>query len=338
MLIPPPGADLPDPGRLRRSGDGPPDDPEADLPGPTRRERRSAEGSPGDREAAPSRRERRLADGPPGDREANLPGPTRRERRLVDGPPDDREVAPSRRERSFADGAGQGLFELGGEDREGRSGRRSASGGRAGGPATGRGDGRRGGRRRGAGRPDAGAAPGHPEDAVGDPESVARAICLRLLTLQPRTRSELAAALAKRGVPDEAAETVLGRFTEVGLIDDRAFAAAWVDSRHAGRGLARRALAAELRRRGVDREVVGEAVAVIDTEAEERAARQLVERRLPATRRLEQPARVRRLVGMLARKGYPPGLAMRVVREALAADGADPGDLDGLDDSGPDDA
>jgi regulatory protein len=157
---------------------------------------------------------------------------------------------------------------------------------------------------------------------------VARAICLRLLTLQPRSRAELAAALAKRGVPDDAAGVVLSRFTEVGLIDDRAFAAAWVDSRHAGRGLSRRALAAELRRRGVDGEIVGEAVAVVDAEAEERAARQLVDRRLPSTRRLDQPARVRRLAGMLARKGYPAGLAMQVVREALAADGADPGDLD----------
>jgi regulatory protein len=193
-----------------------------------------------------------------------------------------------------------------------------------------------GARRRGRRGSDAD-APGHPEDATGDPKSVARAICLRLLTLQPRTRAELATALAKRGVPDDAATTVLSRFTEVGLIDDRAFAAAWVDSRHAGRGLARRALAAELRRRGVDGEIVGEAIAVVDAEAEERAARQLVDRRLAGTRRLDQPARIRRLAGMLARKGYPAGLAMRVVREALAAEGADPGDLDGWDEPAPDD-
>jgi regulatory protein len=130
---------------------------------------------------------------------------------------------------------------------------------------------------------------------------------------------------------------VLSRFAEVGLIDDRAFAAAWVDSRHAGRGLSRRALAAELRRRGVDGDVVGEAVAAVDADAEERAARQLVSRRLPSTRRLDQPARVRRLAGMLARKGYPPGLAMRVVRDALAADGSDPGDLDELGSTDPED-
>jgi regulatory protein len=177
-----------------------------------------------------------------------------------------------------------------------------------------------------------GEVPGHPEDPLGDPESVARAVCLRLLTLQPRTRAELAAALAKRGVPDEAATTVLSRFTDVGLIDDRAFAAAWVDSRHAGRGLSRRALASELHRRGIDGEIVDAAVSAVDAEAEERAARQLVDRRLASTRRLDQPARLRRLAGMLARKGYPGGLAVRVVRAALAAEGADPGELGEWDD------
>jgi regulatory protein len=189
------------------------------------------------------------------------------------------------------------------------------------------------GRRAGTDR-DPAAAPGHEQDAPGDPESAARAICLRLLTGQPRTRAELAAALAKRGVPDDAAETVLGRFTEVGLIDDRAFAEAWVGSRHAGRGLARRALAAELRRRGVGTGTVGEAVGLLDAETEERTAHELVRRRLPATARLEQPVRIRRLVAMLARKGYPPGLAARVVREELAAEGDDPGELDGFDDPG----
>jgi regulatory protein len=191
-------------------------------------------------------------------------------------------------------------------------------------------------RRRGAADEAAGTPPGHPEDPLGDPESVARAICLRLLTGQPRTRDELAAALARRGVPGGAAEAVLGRLAEVGLIDDRAFAAAWVGSRHAGRGLARRALAAELRRRGVDQATVGEAVATIDPATEERTATELVARRLSATRRLDPAVRLRRLVGMLARKGYPPALAARVVRAQFAEEGAlDRLDgLDGLD--GPD--
>src|SRR5271168_5446837 len=89
------------------------------------------------------------------------------------------------------------------------------------------------------------------EIEVGDPEAQARQICLRLLTIAPRTRAQLAQALHRRGVPDEAAETVLSRFADVGLIDDAAFARAWVESRHYSRGLSGRALSAELRRRGV---------------------------------------------------------------------------------------
>ncbi|MFB9891893.1 recombination regulator RecX [Planobispora takensis] len=150
-----------------------------------------------------------------------------------------------------------------------------------------------------------------------DPQAVARAICLRLLTMAPRTRAQLAEALRKREVPDDAAEAVLERFSEVGLIDDEAFAAAWVSSRHAGRGLARRALAAELRRRGVEEDTVKEAVEQLDPEQEAETARRLVERKLPATRGLDPTVRTRRLAGMLARKGYGPGLAFRVIREAL---------------------
>ena len=150
-----------------------------------------------------------------------------------------------------------------------------------------------------------------------DPEAVARLICLRQLTAAPRTRAQLAQTLRRRGVPDEAAEAVLGRFTEVGLIDDATFASAWVESRHHGRGLGRRALEAELNQRGVDRDDIQAAVAKLSSETELSTARALVERKLAGTASLPGQARLRRLVGMLARKGYPAGLAYRVVREAL---------------------
>lgn len=156
-----------------------------------------------------------------------------------------------------------------------------------------------------------------------DPEAAAREICLRLLTAAPRTRAQLADALRRRGVADEVAEKVLSRFTDVGLIDDEAFARAWVQSRHLGRGLARRALAAELRQRGVDEQTVDQAIEVLRPEQEEAAARELIAKRLPATRGLEPARRLRRLVGVLARKGYSPELSYRVVREALAAEGDD---------------
>jgi regulatory protein len=165
--------------------------------------------------------------------------------------------------------------------------------------------------------------PGSPEDEMGDPESVARGICLRALTGAPKTRSQLADLLATRGVPDDAAETVLDRFTEVGLIDDAAFARAWVSSRQAGRGLARRALSAELRAKGVEPEVAAEAVEAVGDDDEREAARRLVDRKVGAMRRLDRATATRRLMGMLARKGYNGGLAAAVVREALDSAGAD---------------
>ncbi|MGH3321090.1 MAG: regulatory protein RecX [Streptosporangiaceae bacterium] len=174
-------------------------------------------------------------------------------------------------------------------------------------------------------RRDDGPLPGRlaAEGPPGDPESVARSICLRLLTGAPRTRAQLADALRRRAVPDEVAERVLGRFSEVGLVDDEAFAQAWVQSRHSGRGLARRALAQELRRRGVASEAVDQAFETLGPEEEAETARALVRRKLPATARLESHVRFRRLVAMLARKGYRAGLAMTIVREELGAEGAD---------------
>ncbi|MGC5017744.1 regulatory protein RecX [Micromonospora sp. DT47] len=177
---------------------------------------------------------------------------------------------------------------------------------------------RRGGRRGGSDEPDPEAAPTPPRDEA----ELAREICLRQLAVRPRTRAELAGALAKKGISDEVSAEVLDRYDEVGIIDDAAFARAWVSSRHAGRGLARRALANELRQRGVDGEVASEALGELDEETEAETARALVERKLRTTRG-EPDAVFRRLVGMLARKGYPPGVAIRAVKDALAAQSAE---------------
>ncbi|WP_239516360.1 MULTISPECIES: recombination regulator RecX [unclassified Streptomyces] len=208
-----------------------------------------------------------------------------------------------------------------GDGADGREGRRE-----------GRRAGSREGRRGGAGREGR-----RGEDRAGrqelppqSPEEQARAICLRLLTGMPRARRQLADALAKRDIPEEVAEQVLSRFEEVGLIDDAAFAGAWVESRHRGRGLARRALAQELRTKGVDAVLVQDALEQLDSDQEEETARELVERKLRSTRGLERDKRLRRLAGMLARKGYPEGMALRVVRRALEAEGAEDSDADDL--------
>ncbi len=155
-------------------------------------------------------------------------------------------------------------------------------------------------------------------EVEADPEGVARTIVLDSLTGQARTRKELADKLAKREVPDEVASELLDRFAEVGLIDDSAYARQWVESRHRSRGLAPRALAQELRRKGVGDEEVKEALEQIGEDDQRAAARALVERKLRSMSGLDPQVATRRLAGLLARKGYAAGLAFSVVREALA--------------------
>ncbi|MEE1781965.1 regulatory protein RecX [Streptomyces sp. SP17BM10] len=162
---------------------------------------------------------------------------------------------------------------------------------------------------------------GRAEESV-DPESRARDICLRLLTGAAKSRKQLADALRKKEIPEDVTDRVLNRLEEVGLIDDAAFAAAWVESRHAVRGLSRRALAQELRTKGVTADLVEQAVAQLDHDDETEAARALVDRKLRSTRGLDPQARMRRLVGVLARRGYSEGLAFRVVRAAIEDEAA----------------
>jgi regulatory protein len=158
------------------------------------------------------------------------------------------------------------------------------------------------------------------QDAPGDPEWVAREVCLRLLAQRARTRSELAQALRRRGVPDQAAGTVLDRFVEVGLIDDGALAENMAVIQHCERGLAASAVAVKLRQRGVPDAAVEAALALIDTDSEREAARRLVARKLPALHALPPETRSRRLVGMLGRRGYSLTLALDVVREVMAGE------------------
>jgi regulatory protein len=169
-----------------------------------------------------------------------------------------------------------------------------------------------------------------------DPEQVARTILLRRLSAAPRSRSELRSDLLRRGIPDDVADRVLDRFTEVGLVDDASYAQLWVESRQRTRGSARAVLRQELRRKGIDAEQAEEALASIDADSERDRARELARVKARGTLRLEPAARVRRLTGMLQRRGYPASMAFAVVREVLA-ELSDQDDLDALPDL-PDDS
>lgn len=158
----------------------------------------------------------------------------------------------------------------------------------------------------------------------------AKDICLRLLEFRSRTRAELAQALARKGIEREVAEQVLSRLDAVGLIDDKSFAELWVRSRHTYEGLGRQAIAAELRRKGVEDAVTADALATVDYASEEERARQLVRKKLRTLTAADEATKVRRLVGLLARKGYTAGMSYRIVRDELRSAGDDTALLDDL--------
>ncbi|MGH3546005.1 MAG: regulatory protein RecX [Mycobacteriales bacterium] len=155
------------------------------------------------------------------------------------------------------------------------------------------------------------------EELDNDPESVARLICLQQLERKPRTRAELEQILLRRQIPDAAATAVLDRFVEVGLIDDAAYARQWVEQRHRSRGSSGRLLRTELHRKGIAPEQIAAALQQLHSADEEAAALALVERKLAGLARYDVATRTRRLVSLLARKGYSGELAYRVVRQVL---------------------
>ncbi|GAB3538777.1 hypothetical protein GCM10027403_26050 [Arthrobacter tecti] len=155
-----------------------------------------------------------------------------------------------------------------------------------------------------------------------DPYEVARSIVLRQLSMAPRSRHQLFGKLAERGVSEHIAVEILDRYEEVQLIDDAEFARMWVRSRAQTRSLARGALKRELTEKGIAGDIVEDALAQRTDEDELAAAEELVRRKL---RPLADPGdragrdkQVRRLVGMLARKGYPPGIAFSIVKRVMA--------------------
>ncbi|MBX7453295.1 recombination regulator RecX [Mycolicibacterium sp. 3033] len=163
-----------------------------------------------------------------------------------------------------------------------------------------------------------------PLPSTSDRAEQARAVCLRLLTVRARTRAELQTQLTKRGYPEDVSAAVLDRLTQVGLIDDEDFAEQWVRSRRLRAGKGKRALAAELRTKGVDTEVISAALSGIDAGAERTRAEELVRDRLrreklgdPGDREADNRV-ARRLVGMLARRGYSQSMALDVVTAELA--------------------
>ena len=148
-------------------------------------------------------------------------------------------------------------------------------------------------------------------------------MCLRLLTARARTRAELAGQLAKRGYPDDVSTRVLDRLADVGLVDDVDFAEQWVHSRRVNAGKGKRALAAELHTKGVDNDVITSVLSDINPDAERDRAEELVRKKLRRENLSDEAADARvtrRLVAMLARRGFSQAMAYDVVSVELAGE------------------
>lgn len=144
----------------------------------------------------------------------------------------------------------------------------------------------------------------------------ARNILLRQLTASDKTAKQLKDKLLDKECPEEIADEVIERYAELNLVDDQRFAKSWVVTRARSRGLARGAIKHELRSKGVDDELAAEALEQIDDEAEEQRARELVRAKLrPESMGADRDKALRRLVGMLGRKGYNGSMAFKVARE-----------------------
>jgi regulatory protein len=146
----------------------------------------------------------------------------------------------------------------------------------------------------------------------GDDYSTAMARAGRLLATRARAIGEMRDRLTRAGFQLDVVERVVGRLTELGLLDDDAFARQWVAERSGRRGGA--ALVAELQARGVDRAVAENAVGAAGLDESE-AAKELALAQLQRISTLPLARQAARLTGALARRGYPPD----VVREAVAA-------------------
>ena len=136
----------------------------------------------------------------------------------------------------------------------------------------------------------------------------------------PRSRKELEITLAKRMIDPDVAKEVLDRFVEIDVINDAAFAELLVRSRCNTKKVSRSVLRQQLRQKGVDQEIIEEALLAVTDDDELRMATELVEKKSRAMNQLDPQVRKRRLFGLLARKGYGTAIALKVINDLEADD------------------
>ena len=160
-----------------------------------------------------------------------------------------------------------------------------------------------------------------------DPYTRAKTIVYNQLAYSAKTRGQLRKKLQSEGFEAELIEPLLDKFEAAKLIDDAEYAETFVRQKSRTKKLSRAALRRELAERGVRGEEVENALAQRTDEQEREDAAELVRKKLRPgmdfSDRAEKDKVTRRLLGMLARRGYSSSISMSVIREELAAYGAE---------------
>ena len=160
-----------------------------------------------------------------------------------------------------------------------------------------------------------------------DPYTRAKTIVYNQLAYSAKTRGQLRKKLQAEGFDAELIEPLLDKFEAAKLIDDAEYAQTFVAQKSRTKKLSRAALRRELAERGVHGEEAENALAQRTDEQEREDAAELVRKKLrpgmDLSDRAEKDRVTRRLLGMLARRGYSSSVSMSVIREELAAYGAE---------------
>ncbi|APT92366.1 recombinase RecX [Corynebacterium phocae] len=154
-------------------------------------------------------------------------------------------------------------------------------------------------------------------------KSSVRSRALLLLDQRGRSRQELRHRLLRLDFAPEIVDEVLDDLERVRLIDDFAFAQEWVRQRHAAKGKSAAVLEQELVRKGVGEAARNQALEQVTAESEEEIAWKLARKKARSIKEIPQGRQendkvLRRVVGVLARRGFSMGVALPVAKEAIS--------------------
>lgn len=162
----------------------------------------------------------------------------------------------------------------------------------------------------------AGSHPGDPASSESDTDAAAETLLLRRLNTRQLSISEARTVVIEAGMAAGAVEELLERFERLGYLDDRALTEQLVHAAVERKRQGRHAIAPALTRRGLPREVIAAALAELPDDDADRAL-EFARTKARGLGARDRDAALRRLMGQLARRGYPSSVSLAAARQAL---------------------